>query len=356
MLSSIWGFVKRHRRKFLFTGAVVGGVVLLGKYARSKIQQLQEKEAADCLAHARRQHHFDSNQRTCNMTVLSMMPNLRETLMKALDSEHLTEQLKARPANKLEIWEDLKITSFSRTLVSMYSVCMVVVYLRVQLNIIGGYMYLDNLLNRNGTTPELAVASPEIQQKYLANVQYLLGQGLTQLITDVTDIAKHTLENISLKEKLTFVQLKEVLQKVRHQMEYRRQNGYYDASATSLCKYILPEDIGHDEACSLSVEERTMNKLMRETTDMVESGDFHSVLTNCLDSSFIMIYQKLHDFYRETDDESIPLAKLIPMVNSLIHTTCGDSPNFFIQEILLMEQVKNFAANVYEAFSQVSKD
>lgn len=78
-----------------------------------------------------------------------------------------------RPANKLEIWEDLKIISelsvpeppdwllvviawlgvsdpaslslgFTRTLVAVYSTCMLVVLLRVQLNVIGGYLYLDN--------------------------------------------------------------------------------------------------------------------------------------------------------------------------------------------------------------------
>lgn len=82
-----------------------------------------------------------------------------------------------RPANKLEIWEDLKIISkpsgvtllfftwlffavcpltvripssgFTRTIVGVYSTCMLVVLLRVQLNIIGGYLYLDNSAGRN---------------------------------------------------------------------------------------------------------------------------------------------------------------------------------------------------------------
>ena len=40
---------------------------------------------------------------------------------------------------------------FTRTVVSIYSSCMLIVMLRVQLNIIGGYMYVDSLLSRNGT-------------------------------------------------------------------------------------------------------------------------------------------------------------------------------------------------------------
>uniref|UniRef100_A0A4W3GS38 Uncharacterized protein n=1 Tax=Callorhinchus milii TaxID=7868 RepID=A0A4W3GS38_CALMI len=37
-----------------------------------------------------------------------------------------------------------ELGSFSRGLVAVYSTCMLVVLLRVQLNIIGGYIYLDN--------------------------------------------------------------------------------------------------------------------------------------------------------------------------------------------------------------------
>nr|AAI58162.1 Unknown (protein for MGC:135489) [Xenopus tropicalis] len=141
---SMWNFLKRHKKKFIFVGAVAGGVYLLGKYAQRKIREIQEREAAEYIAQARRQYHFESNQRTCNMTVLSMLPALREGLMQQLNSESLTSLLKNKPSNKLEIWEDLKIISFSRSIVAVYSTCMLVVLLRVQLNIIGGYIYLDN--------------------------------------------------------------------------------------------------------------------------------------------------------------------------------------------------------------------
>lgn len=44
------------------------GVYILGKYAQKKIHEIQEREAAEYIAQARRQYHFESNQRTCNMT------------------------------------------------------------------------------------------------------------------------------------------------------------------------------------------------------------------------------------------------------------------------------------------------
>lgn len=176
MFSSAWNFIKRHKRKFIFAGAVVGGVYFLGKYAQKKIRDIQEREATEYIAQARRQFHFESNQRTCNMTVLSMLPPLREAIVNQLNSESLTALLKTKPANKLEIWEDLKIISFTRTIVAVYSTCMLVVLLRVQLNIIGGYLYLDNSVGKNAVTP---LAPPDVQQQYLSSIQHLLGDGTT---------------------------------------------------------------------------------------------------------------------------------------------------------------------------------
>merc|ERR1719357_52257 len=103
MFSSAWNFIKRHKRKFIFAGAVVGGVYFLGKYAQTKIRDIQEREATEYIAQARRQFHFESNQRTCNMTVLSMLPPLREAIVNQLNSESLTALLKTNPANKLDI-------------------------------------------------------------------------------------------------------------------------------------------------------------------------------------------------------------------------------------------------------------
>uniref|UniRef100_A0A8C3HWC4 Peroxisomal biogenesis factor 3 n=1 Tax=Chrysemys picta bellii TaxID=8478 RepID=A0A8C3HWC4_CHRPI len=286
MLGALWSFLKRHKKKCLFLGTFLGGVYLLGKYGQRKIKEIQEREAAEYIAQARRQYHFESNQRTCNMTVLSMLPALRDALMHQLNSESLTSLLKNRPPNKLEIWEDLKIISFTRSIVAVYSTCMLVVLLRVQLNIIGGYIYLDNAaICKNGTT---LLAPPEVQQQYLSSIQHLLGDGLTELITVV----------------------KQAVQKV------------------------------------------------------FGSPDFSTVLSTCLNRGFSRLLDNMAEFFRPTEQDlcqsgsvnslcsvSLPLAKIIPIINGQIHSVCSETPSHFIQDLLMMEQMKDFAANVYEAFS-----
>uniref|UniRef100_UPI00398E6D64 peroxisomal biogenesis factor 3 n=1 Tax=Pristiophorus japonicus TaxID=55135 RepID=UPI00398E6D64 len=365
MLRSLWSFLKRHKRKFIFTGALVGGVYLLGKYAQKKIRDLQEREAAEYIAQARRQYHFESNQRTCNMTVLSMLPTLREAIMQQLNSESLTGLLKNRPANKLEIWEDLRIISFSRSIVAVYSTCMLVVLLRVQLNIIGGYIYLDNATGgKNGMTP---LAPPEVQQQYLSSIQHLLGDGLNELITVVKKAVQHVIGSVSLKQSVSLLELERYLGEIRQLVEHRSQAEPEAVAARSpLCRYLIPDEENTlaSQACGLTEKDLTTLKLLNETRDMLESPDFNTVLNSCLNRGFSRLLDNMAEFFKPTEQEltqngkisslsnvRLPLAKIIPIINGQIHSTCSEIPSHFVQDLLLMDQVKDFAANVYEAFS-----
>ncbi|NXO70002.1 PEX3 factor, partial [Phainopepla nitens] len=339
------------------------GVYLLGKYGQKKIREIQEREAAEYIAQARRQYHFESNQRTCNMTVLSMLPTLRDALMHQLNSESLTSLLKNRPANKLEIWEDLKIISFTRSIVAVYSTCMLVVLLRVQLNIIGGYIYLDNAaLGKNGTTP---LAPPEVQQQYLSSIQHLLGDGMTAaLLILQSTLSSFFLSSISLKQTLSLLELEQKLKDIREVVEHKDSNQI--ASYSPLCHYLMPDEENPlaNQACGLTERDIATIKLLNETRDMLESPDFSTVLSTCLNRGFSQLLDNMAEFFRPTEKDlsqnssvnslssvSLPLAKIIPIINGQIHSVCSETPSHFVQDLLMMEQVKDFAANVYEAFS-----
>lgn len=355
MFSSAWNFVKRHKRKIIFTGVVVGGVYFLGKYAQKMIREMQEKEATECITQARRQFHFESNQRTCNMTVLSMLPPLREAIIKQLSSESLTALLKTKPANKLEIWEDLKIISFTRTIVAVYSTCMLVVLLRVQLNIIGGYLYLDNFVGKNGMT---AQTPPDVQHQYLSSIQHLLGDGLTELMTVVKKAVQNSLGGLSLKQSLSLLECEQQLSWIRAEVEA--------GSGRPLSWYMLADDENAlaDQACGLTENDVMTIKLLNETRDMLDSPDFTTVLSACLDRGFSRLLDNMAEFFRPQPGDcapssapdslsvvSLPLAKIIPIINGQINTICSETPSHFVQDLLLNDQVKEFAANVYETFS-----
>ncbi|XP_006821234.1 peroxisomal biogenesis factor 3-like [Saccoglossus kowalevskii] len=352
MFGWIRRFWHRHRTKLFVTGAVIGGAVLLGKYASWKLNELREQEAVEYLSLTRRQHHFDSNQRTCNMTVLSMIPNLKEILMQLLDSENLTAQLKNKPTNRVEIWEELKIISFTRTIVAVYSSCMLVVLLRIQLNIIGGYMYLDGMSSQDMFQSTDQKLPPEIQQRYLATIQYLLEQGLKDFITSVRSAVEAVLTCVSLKHCISTHEVTAMINKVRSLIETEKTEQF--DSAHSLCKYMLPSE------ATVMQENGIIHQLMIETKDMLESDDCSNIINLCLKTGFNRLEDNIQQFYNPVDVTNennlqylnIPLAKIIPVMNGQIHSICSDTPNHFVQELLLLQPVKDFAANIYEAFSQ----
>ena len=66
------------------------------------------------------------------------------------------------------------ILGFARVVVGVVSCSMLVAYMRVQLSILGGVMFRD--LHR--PPGEELGAPPDIQKKFLSNVQYFLEDGM----------------------------------------------------------------------------------------------------------------------------------------------------------------------------------
>ncbi|XP_005097122.1 peroxisomal biogenesis factor 3 [Aplysia californica] len=362
MIGGLWAFVKRHRRKFVFLGSFVGGSWLLYKYIWKKIQEIRDEEDKQYLILVRRQHHFDSNQRTCNMTVLAMVSNVREILTKTLDTESIKEMLKSNPQNKLDLWEELKVMSVTRTLASVYGTCILSVMLRVQLNVVGGYLYLDSVHPTNGHKVESghsAQIPQRVQERYLSLVKQFIEQGFLDFINYLRLAVMKEIGSLPLKELMSLDQLTSVFDHIRERVECG-----VDKPTQSLYPYLLTSEQVPDIAKTTvqNSEDELLEKLIAETRDILESNDFHTVLKGSIDRGYHCILDGVADHYKQQSastehpsgihEISIALAKLVPVINSLMYSICGDAPNPFIQELLLMEELKQLAANVYEAFSQ----
>ncbi|TYI47066.1 hypothetical protein E1A91_D13G147200v1 [Gossypium mustelinum] len=98
------------------------------------------------------QLHFENIQRIADTTTLPhAMPHLSCRIAEDLNLSHLMERLvkgKDQPNSlssleKLELWDSLKILSFTRMVVSIWAVTILSLYIRVQVNILGRYLYID---------------------------------------------------------------------------------------------------------------------------------------------------------------------------------------------------------------------
>jgi peroxin-3 len=206
--------------------------------------------ASDTRAAApRRLHeHFDSIQRISDTTTLpSLLPALRERLYRLVDVDTLTARLIAArgaealpPAEKYAAWEELAVLSaslprlsplhrgaplrrrglatlrpnaadaavgcagFARTLSAAWSVCLLDLLLRVQLNLLGSHLYLSSALGAvdagrappPGVPPmprRVAALSPASQHRYLALANYFPQEGVAAMVPRVVAACRRVL-------------------------------------------------------------------------------------------------------------------------------------------------------------------
>ena len=194
MFKWTYDFYKRHRRKIFITGIIAGGTYAAAKYISWKISEWGELKAIEFSSEAKKQFHFESNQRTCTMTFISFLPNIRDVIVDKLNTEKLLEVLKMKPANKLEIWEELKVLSLSRVVCSILSNVALLVFLKVELNIIGGYMFVHSSqqLDKMDSDVELS----DVQVMYLNNVRYFIENQLPSLVDDIASLVKGMLKSV----------------------------------------------------------------------------------------------------------------------------------------------------------------
>lgn len=342
------------------------------KWLQQKVQEMRNADDKEYLQRMRRTHHFDSNQLTCNMTVLSMVPTLRESLNRVLSSTDITNRLQNNPPEKLQLWEELKVVSIARGVAGIYGCCLLTLLLRVQLNVVGGYLFLDTVNHKrkdaknqeeNAAEVDKETRVPQsVQERYLSLVRHLLGKGFTDFASFVRNATEKEVQQIPLKEQMSIDYVQTVVNAIRERIECGQTELNHHLPTLPLIQYLLPGEQVPDIEVVKTSDDEMFDRLVKETRDLLESPDFHLVLQESLDRGFSRLMDALADHYHlKMDPEqpqqrihevALPFAKVLPVVDVVITRLLCDAPNPFVQELLLLEQMKNLAANIYEAFSQ----
>jgi peroxin-3 len=107
-------------------------------------------------ADAHLQQHFQTIQDISDSTTLpQMLPTLQTNLAKNADVNTLHQRLKRgklgghylTPTEKQATWNELKVETFTYTLSAVWLLPMLDLLLRIQLNILGRHLYLQNAMD-----------------------------------------------------------------------------------------------------------------------------------------------------------------------------------------------------------------
>lgn len=375
MLSRLSDIVTRHRRKFIVAGIVVGGTFMALKYAQKKIIEFQENQAREFFEKSRRMQHFESTESTCNQLIIGMGSELIQAILRECDMDELLEQLRDNPSNKLELWEEMKIVSFTRLTTFIYASSMLAVSLRIQLNLLGGYLYRDTIsaFEEDGVKePKQQKVNDDVKQQYLLLIRHFITEGgLSDLVHLIRSKVKAVVKDLPLTKRLNLADIEQLFWSLQMSINSDPNSD----PCSKLCKYMLPSAL-RDFTQSSPV----LQKMFTETIDLLESDDVSNVCSNNICRGFSLATDAIAESTSESllaqnqvnhkaEDASsrgslpninsaqIALAKIIPIISGLTakgfdsKTHPQNLATSLITFYVVSEKCKLLGANIYETFS-----
>ncbi|KAJ1956921.1 peroxin [Linderina pennispora] len=443
MLQGTWNFVKRHQRKFIVTAGVAGGLYYTTKLLTQKLYDMQLTSARDRTAKEGIRRRFDQNQRDCLFTIMSLLPELSEQVLREVDVERLIAELRAiqkAPApesnvwsgeqnkeaetdekkgsetngvvvgseqsqeetekpveeaprrSKVAIWEDIKVQSFSRTLIAIYAESLLALMVHIQLNMVGRSTYLDSVVGKfTGTEDDVALEGKYQSKIALADEQnflmvswWFLNRGWRQLMAQIALAVDQSIGQLSLKERVTHRELSALFSDIHAKI---RANGLEQ----TLAGLLLPTEnaeiqdyLASNRLDAKQVYTPVFVRLIDQMRDIIESTDFSYVLGSCVDRLTVQLLESLQESFPEpvplpsvsrplpptVEGETAPdlddvvkefeefspppesrvvIVQLLPRIAREGHQILNGVPNQYLENVSASREIQALSAAVYTA-------
>ncbi|KAI2487137.1 Peroxisomal membrane protein [Pyrenophora tritici-repentis] len=222
-----------------------------------------------------------------------------------------SEEKKSKKS-KAQLWNEMKISSITRAFTLIYTLALLTLLTRIQLNLLGRRNYLAsvvslaspqsasessriNLENNDDDNFEQAYGNDfETNRRYLSLSWWLLHKGCIDLIEKVRLAVKDVFGQLNPREEITLEKLSELTLEVRKKVEGTTEE---ERRTCKWLSFLLPpqdqEDYVLRESGMTSSSESTspttttsLRRLIDETSDLIDSPSFTHVLTQLLDAGF----------------------------------------------------------------------
>lgn len=230
--------------------------------------------------------------------------------------------------SKAQLWNELKIQSVTRALTLIYSLSLLTLFTRIQLNLLGRLNYLSSVITLAQPVPLGGANSISLEdhddgtaanfgndfetnRRYLTFSWYLLHKGYAQIMDKVRTAVEEVFGTISPNEGITADRLRDLILSVRRKVEGSTEQERY---ATRWLPYMLPPReeeesvliesgvITPPSTSSSSPEQPAgtsnnppfhvntasgpLRQLLDETADLIDSPTFTRINTLILNSLF----------------------------------------------------------------------
>ncbi|KAM3380413.1 peroxisome biogeneis protein 3-2 [Capsicum galapagoense] len=363
----MWEFWRRHKRKVYVTFGVLGSGYLLYKLYDGHRRRLAdlERELADEksneeLIRSQIKEHFEKIQTIANSTTLPhVMRYLSSRIDEELDLTHLMEKLvkgKDEPnsltaAEKLELWDRLKILNFTRIVLSLWVTTILSLYIRVQVNILGRHLYIDTArgLGSSIQFDEADLIDRDDEQQFLASADYLTNVGLPALISSFETAASEVLKGKQLKDFFNTTVLHDTILQILDSFLSMGHPYHWMG-------FLMPEPAKLFNSSATSSSDNTdpspaskFEQLMLEARAVLSSSEFENILDMSLKTVVDVMMEDIRVLCGETNLKvGIPLAKLLPRLAHMSRILLEEpTRDRYIQIVQDMPEVEMFFTLLY---------
>ncbi|PHH81375.1 hypothetical protein CDD83_3605 [Cordyceps sp. RAO-2017] len=317
-------------------------------------------------------------------------------LAAAGDAGHQDGGVPRARKTKRQLWDDLTISAVTRAFTLIYTLALLAMLTRVQLNLLGRRSYLSSVVSL-ATGAQQATISLEnndddktehdygsdfdTNRKYLTFSWWLLNRGWVELMGRVESAVRAVFGSLSPRDLVTFHRFGELTMEVRRLVEgatpeERRRAGWLtvvlpprEQEADVIRESGILEDNNSSAAAAAAAPRPSpaaLRRLLDETADLVESPAFSHVLTLVLDASFSLLVDKklaaeAFELPASTEAAAAPgatdprwskailLPKILSVLTRQAHAIGNGMPNEYLQEMETVRAVEAFAAVVYSS-------
>ncbi|KAK4661844.1 peroxin [Podospora pseudopauciseta] len=292
---------------------------------------------------------------------------------------------------KRQLWNDLTISSITRAYTLLYTLSLLTMLTRIQLNLLGRRSYLSSVVSLatgsaqqtislennddDGNNPEHYYGSDfEVNRRYLTFSWWLLNRGWVDVMQRVETAVRQVFGHLSPRDTVTIENFLQLTSNVRTLVEGSSPSS---GVGTAWLRFLLPPEkledfvlresgILDDSSPSPSPtgEDITPNsvqlrRLLDETADLIDSPTFSSVLTQILDAGFDTLKGQLAKdvvgVSTITEDMSgftsraVLLPKILSVLTRQAHDIGNGMPNRYLQAMEQVRDLEGFAAVVYSS-------
>ncbi|CAB4381468.1 unnamed protein product [Rhizophagus irregularis] len=343
------------------TSTPSSSVVLVGRSNESDNEMAKVTETTT--------HSQGENNNGSNSGNMSQETEVNSPISPINNSE---EASKISKQKRIELWNEIKFKSFTRTIAAVYLETLLTLTIFIQLNLLGRYNYLYSVSlterdrEQSITVHNGSLLSPVTEKKYLAFIAWFLNVGYKEIVTRVSAAVESSLSSMSLKTELSYEEYAWLISEIRSKIEGNDN----DSPAHKFFNVMMPENLSDEirilDECGIdnldSTIDSSLRKLLDETKDFIHSRDLATVLSACLKSAFDLLNQDMSSNFSSEDalsgekvEKNITLAKLLPSITKEAHAVLNCAPARFLEAIKECKELQALSAIIYASFDNESE-